>query len=723
MMTPLGNGTKTDHGTSGETYENLEKQIRQSTAQLLKANQQLKREIHDRKRAEQITHAFFSISSAVNTTKDLDELYVSIHNILGQVFYLSNFYIALYYKKDKRVTFPYFVDQFDSGEAYADQFSEKNSLTGTVITTQKPVFLDREALKKRAAEKSIIGTVPDSWIGVPLTIKEEVIGIMAAQSYEERYSFDEIDLGVLSSASDQVALAIERKRNEQRIVASEKKYRNIIESIEDGYYEIDLKGNLTLVNQAMSKILGYSSDELLGMNTAEYVSEQTVQVMGESIAEVMTTDLPGKTLELELYRKDGAIRYAETVVSAIRDEDDQPIGFRGIARDITARKNAEESRRVLEKQLQQSQRLESLGTLAGGIAHDFNNLLMGIQGRTALMLNDLSEGHPHYNQLINIEEYVESAASLTNRLLGFARGGKYEVRPVDLNTLVEKSIQIFGRTRREIAINTTLKNDLWSVEVDANQIVQVLVNLLVNAWQAMVKGGVVTIESSHVLVGKENSSFYGIDSGKYVQLKISDTGKGMDKAVMQRIFDPFFTTKRIGHGTGLGLAMVYGIIRNHAGTVSVSSELEKGTTFSILLPATEKAIATPAPQSSTVKKGSGTILLVDDEPMITEIGSKILALLGYDVLTAASGDEAIDIYTDNQDRIVLLILDMIMPGMSGGELFDKLKLMDPTIKVLLCSGYSLDGQAREILNRGCKGFIQKPFTVSGLSVKIRELLD
>jgi len=294
---------------------------------------------------------------------------------------------------------------------------------------------------------------------------------------------------------------------------------------------------------------------------------------------------------------------------------------------------------------------------------------------------------------------------------------------VDLNTLVEKAIQMFGRTRREIVINTTLKNNLWSVEVDANQIVQVLVNLLVNAWQAMVRGGAVTINSSHVLVGKEDSDFYGIGSGKYVKLKISDTGKGMDKVVMQRIFDPFFTTKHIGHGTGLGLAMVYGIIRNHSGTISVSSELEKGTTFSILLPATEKTVAISTPPPATVHKGSGTILLVDDEPMITEIGSQILELLGYDVLIAASGDEAIDIYNDNQDRIVLVILDMIMPRMSGGELFDKLKLMNPTVKVLLCSGYSIDGQAREILNRGCKGFIQKPFTVSGLSVKVKESLD
>ncbi len=212
---------------------------------------------------------------------------------------------------------------------------------------------------------------------------------MATQSYEDPHHFDIIDLDVLNSVSAQVALAIERKRYEQVIVASERKYRNIIESIEDGYYEIDLHGNLTLVNQAMCKMLGYDENDLLGMNTVGYMSMKTAQRIDKEFNAVLKNGLPGKTLELEFYRKDGNTRYAETVVSVIRNEDDEPLGFRGIARDITERKAAEQSRKALEEQLQQAQRLESLGTLAGGIAHDFNNLLMGIQGRTTLMLNDL----------------------------------------------------------------------------------------------------------------------------------------------------------------------------------------------------------------------------------------------------------------------------------------------------------------------------------------------
>jgi len=722
-MTTPNDRTYGNQPISKENFENLERQIDLRTKQLLEANQQLKKEIAEKKRAEQITHTLFRISNAVSTAKDLRDLYSSIHLILKKIIDLDNFFIAIYDKETSRVSFPYFVDQFDSGNVYADQFSEENSLTGTVITSQKTLFLNKFELQQRGAENRVIGTVPTAWIGVPLKIKEQVIGIMAAQSYEDQHRFDSSYLDILTSVSDQVAIAIERKKNEQAILSSEKRYRNIIESIEDGYYEIHLNGDLSLVNQAMCKMLGYSETELLGMDTARYISERTAQKFNEAFTAVHDTELPGKILEFKFHRKDGEARYAETIVSAIRDEDNQPTGFRGIVRDITERKIAERARKALEEQLQQSQRLESLGTLAGGIAHDFNNLLMGIQGRTTLMLNDLSATHPYYSQLRSIEEYVESAAKLTTRLLGFARGGKYEVRPAELNTLIGKSIQMYGRTKKEITIKTNLQNNLLPVEVDANQIEQVLLNLLVNAGQAMPNGGLITIATSQILLKQQEASFYDISPGKYAQLTLSDTGKGMDNSTMQKIFDPFFTTKSIGYGTGLGLAMVYGIIRNHSGAISVKSELDKGTLFTILLPATDKKVSIESETPQTVEKGSETILLVDDEPMILEVGQAILATLGYSVLTATSGQEAIEIYSTNQNEIDLFIIDMIMPHMSGSELFNRLKKINPAAKVLLSSGYSINGQAREILNRGCDGFIQKPFSISQLSIKIREILN
>ena len=550
-MTTPNNHNDMQRISSDETLELLERQVRSRKTELFETNNHLEREIGERKRAEQINKVLFRISNAVNTTKDLTELYSSIHRILGEIIDLTNFFIAIYHKKSKRVSFPYFVDQFDSGYVYEDQINEENSLTGEVLITQKAVFHKRADLQLRVAENRLIGTAPEVWIGVPLKIKGEVIGIMSTQCYEDENRFDLTDMDILNSVSEQVALAIERKRNEQALVASEKKYRTIIESIEDGYYEIDLKENLTLVNQALCKILGYKDQDLLKMKTTDFMNEQSVRRIRESFRSVLETLQPGKTLELEFFNQEGNTRYVETVISIVCNDDGEPIGFRGIARDISERKIAEQSRKVLEGQLQQAQRLESLGTLAGGIAHDFNNLLMGIQGRTELMVSDLHHEHPHYSQLIAIKKYLESATSLTTRLLGFARGGKYEVQPKHLNSLVEKSIQLFGRTKKEITIDCHLAEGLQSVEVDSNQIEQVVINLLVNAAQAMPGGGNITITTGQICIEEIEAKALDIAAGHYVQLTIADTGKGMDQETMARIFDPFFTTKDIGHGTGL----------------------------------------------------------------------------------------------------------------------------------------------------------------------------
>jgi PAS domain S-box-containing protein len=503
--------TANTQSQSNKILENLERQIHLRKTELLEANKQLKKEIAERKRAEQITRTLSSISNAVNTTKDLRELYASIHLILGEIIDLRNFFIALYQEKGQRISFPYFIDQFDSDIVYADQFSLENSLTGEVILAKKPIFLNQADLQQRVAENRIIGTAPKVWLGVPLKINDEVIGVMAAQCYDALHDFDEIDLEVLHSVSDQVALAIERKKHGKEIVAGEKKYRNIIESIEDGYYEIGLDGKLVLANRALCDMVGYSEQQLIGMKTTEYMSDQTINKVAEGVAAALSGKQSKKTLELTFHCKNGNTLYAETVISTILNEDGETTGCRGIARDITERKAAKKSRKALEEKLQQAQRLESLGTLAGGIAHDFNNLLMGIQGKTTLMLNDLMPTHPHFLQLKNIEGYVESAAALTTRLLGFARGGKYEVRPADLNSLVEKSIQMFGRAKKEISISTALQSDLWPTEVDSNQIEQVLLNLLVNAGQAMKRGGTITVTTKRLVLEK----LCGTDSFRY----------------------------------------------------------------------------------------------------------------------------------------------------------------------------------------------------------------
>ncbi len=377
----------------------------------------------------------------------------------------------------------------------------------------------------------------------------------------------------------------------------------------------------------------------------------------------------------------------------------------------------------LQKKLSESDKFRALGLMASGVAHDFNNLLMGIQGNTSLMLLDIDSSHPHHERLKNIEQSVQTGAELTRQLLGFTRGGKYEIKPTDLSELMEKTSRMFAPTKKEIRIFTKYQKGIWSVKVDQAQIEQVLLNLYVNAWQAMPSGGDLYLQTQNVTLDKEFVRAIDIKPGKYVKMSVIDNGVGMDETTRKRIFDPFFTTKEMGRGTGLGLASAYGIIKNHGGYINVSSEKGEGTTFNIYLPVTKEKIVEEKKPSEKLLKGEEMVLLVDDEGMILEVGKEMLAKMGYEVLTAGSGKKALEIYRKKKDQIGIVILDMIMPEMGGGETYDKMKKINPDIKALLSSGYSINGQATEILKRGCNAFIQKPFSVTNLSLKLREILD
>jgi two-component system cell cycle sensor histidine kinase/response regulator CckA len=397
-------------------------------------------------------------------------------------------------------------------------------------------------------------------------------------------------------------------------------------------------------------------------------------------------------------------------------------GIYGVARDITERRRTEEEKKLLEAQLRQAQKMEAIGTLAGGIAHDFNNLLMAIQGNASLMLFDLDQRHEHFDRLRNIEKLVDSGSRLTAQLLGYARKGRYEVRPIDLNLLVKDACETFNRTKKEIRIIHHFDKNLASIEADGGQIEQVLMNLLVNAADAMRGGGKITIRTSNTTHEDMKGKLYNPKPGKYVLLAVSDTGVGMDEKTQERIFEPFFTTKEMGRGTGLGLASTYGIIKGHGGFIDVESQPGKGATFYIYLPASTKKVPKAHRSRERIVPGQETVLLIDDEDMVLEIGRALLETMGYQVITAKDGEEAISLYERQGSGIDLVLLDVVMPGLGGGDVYDRLKTMNPDMKCLLLSGYSIDGEATEILQRGCDGFIQKPFKLRDLSKSIREIL-
>jgi len=385
------------------------------------------------------------------------------------------------------------------------------------------------------------------------------------------------------------------------------------------------------------------------------------------------------------------------------------------ARDITYRK-------LIEAQLLHTKKMEAIGALAAGIAHDFNNILMGIQGYVSLLLIKIDTVHPDFEKLISIQSLVQSGADLTGKLLGFARGGQYEVKPTDLNELISKTINLFGRTKKEIGIHQKYQEKLWTVEVDRTQIEQVLLNLYVNAWQAMPHGGNIYVETENITTDHLDQAM-NLKTGDYVKIKIADTGSGMDNETRQRVFEPFFSTKEKGRGIGLGLASAYGIIKEHGGTIDVTSEVGQGTVFIIYLPASKKEIPKETYASKTILKGTETILLVDDEETIINVCRDILITLGYNVYIARNGQEAINIYKTNKDKIDIIILDMIMPGLSGEETYNQLKLINPEVRVMLAIGYSINNQAKKIMENGCRVFIQKPFRIEDLSQKLREIID
>jgi two-component system cell cycle sensor histidine kinase/response regulator CckA len=505
----------------------------------------------------------------------------------------------------------------------------------------------------------------------------------------------------------------ERRQAEQALQRSEARLRAIFEATPDPLVVYDNQGRVQYLNPAFTRVFDWRLEDLRDKRIP-FVPDDRTQSTASMIAELYAT---GKPIRMETRRLTRDGRTLDVFIGAadIKGDGTDTAGMVVSLTDLTDRKK-------LEYQFHTAQRLEALGTLAGGIAHDFNNLLMGIQGRTSLMLLDGESGGGHTEHLLEIEAYVKKSAELTRQLLGFARGGKYDVKPVDLNRLVRQSAEMFARTHRDITVELRCQSDISVVDADRGQIEQVLLNLYLNAVQAMPGGGRIQIETARVSLDAAAVQSHELEPGPYVKLSVSDTGSGIAEDTLHHIFEPFFTTKTHGRSSGLGLASAYGIIKNHGGFITVDSRRGEGAAFHIFLPASDKEIAADVSAPQKLVTGSGTILLVDDEAMILDVGAQMLRRLGYSVLTAAGGRDALAVYRRQHEAIDLVILDMIMPDMDGNQTYEALTAIDPGVCVMLATGFSINEKAESMLKCGCRGFIQKPFDINALSQKIHEVI-
>ncbi len=638
------------------------------------------------------------------------------------------------------------------------------SLIQRVVSEKKPLVVENLQTDPRVKKTNDPKYGSPSFLILPIFEKENIVGVLNLSSKESGAPFTCHDEKILSILVSRIGNALETARLEseirnyrndiqkgrrlfeetsvelrkksiehdlmlQALRKREEKYRAILESIEEGYFEVDLAGNLTFANEALCRITGFGREELLGMSNKDYTTSESVPKMQKIFNTIYRTQQPVRMVTFEVIRNDGETAVLELSASLMKNEEGRPVGFRGVVRDVSERLIAEAEKKKLEEQLRQAQKMEAIGTLAGGIAHDFNNALQGISGYTQLLLMKNNGNDTVRKYLEAIERSVGRAGDLIRQLMIFSRKVESTLGPVDLNQEVGNAARLLERTlSKTVKIELYLENGLHKIHADSIQLEQILINLGINARDAMPDGGKLIISTQNFTVDAAvHKGYLNMKSGNYVLLSVSDTGCGMPDEVKEHIFEPFFTTKEKGKGTGLGLAMVYGIVKNHDAHISCYSHLDQGTTFKIYFPVPEESKRRgddkESREAERVFHGSETILLVDDEPVILDIGQEVLRQYGYKILKACSGKEAVELYQAHKNQIDLVILDYNMPEIDGGRCLQELLQVNPTVKVLIASGYALNDQLKKTINAGAAGFIGKPYQLKAMLQQVRSVLD
>jgi len=522
----------------------------------------------------------------------------------------------------------------------------------------------------------------------------------------------------------------EQIKARKALAESEKKYRNILESIEDGYYEVDLKGNYEFVNDALARMVGYTNAEMRDKNYKALVVKDYYQTVFDTFNYVYRTGKPVKALHWEIRRKDGSICHAETSVSLRLDEQNQPNGFQGILRDITARIEAYERQKELEAQLHQAQKMESIGTLAGGIAHDFNNILFPIIGYTELTMQELPSDGQLYAYMEKVQASANRAKALIRQILAFSRQRtQIAVEPEYIQPVIKETLKLLTNTvPATISIQSNIQENTGKVMIDLSMIHQVIMNLCTNAYQAMqdAASGLLKVDLEEIVIDEKNAPLYNhLTPCTYIRIRVSDTGSGFEPEIGEQIFDPYFSTKPKDKGTGLGLSISYGIIKNAGGLIVAHSQPGEGSRFDVFLPVSEKFATQNLPEDhcGPLPCGNERILLIDDEQQILELEKQTLEKLGYFVTAFSNSIEALEVFIKQPSSFDLLVTDQTMPNISGLELVKKLHRIRPHLPVILCTGYSEKIIYDKARAAGIQSLLVKPIASRDMALTLRQVLD
>jgi len=609
---------------------------------------------------------------------------------------------------------------------------------------KKPDTNEREYFRRQAREfefdeseyleaLSTVPIIPEDRVEAILDYLSSFAGMLAELGYTQmrqleaakalQNAHDELEERVrertaeLMTANEQLRQEIkDRKQAESALRENRDRVETILNSMPAGTVMIDeVTKEIIEANPQAISMIGAPVENIVGSHCSKFLCSKQ-----KNICPITDLGKPDDSSENILFTADGEGLPIQKKVVSIKIDDRRCLIESFI--DISEHKQLEEERKKLEIQLNYAQRMEAIGTLAAGVAHNFNNILGGIIGNAELALLDIDSDHPNHEKLQTINELVEKGAKLTGQLLGYARKGRYEIKSISLNQLVEETAYTLSSSRKDINVHLELSDNQFGIIADQDKIEQVLLALYANAAEAMPGVGDLFLKTTNISHKEMKGKPYDPKPGNYVMLTVRDTGKGMDEKTRERIFEPFFSTKGLAEATGLGLASAYGIIKAHGGYLDVESKKGYGTAFRIYLLTSNNETVKETKFPVKLIKGNGTVLLVDDENVILDVGSQMITKMGYGVLTANSGKSAIENFREHDREIDIVILDMVMPEMDGGDTYDILKKINKEVKVILSSGYSIDGKAEEIMNRGCSGFIQKPFSMKELSQKISKIL-